>query len=70
MKQIIAAVARNPVVPNLLMITILVSGFFYFSSLRREAMPEIKTDIAKIQMVYPGASASEIEEAVVMKIEN
>jgi multidrug efflux pump subunit AcrB len=70
MKQIIAAVARNPVVPNLLMITILVSGFFYFSSLRREAMPEIKTDIVKIQMIYPGASASEIEEAVVMKIEN
>ncbi|ETR66934.1 MAG: hypothetical protein OMM_12162, partial [Candidatus Magnetoglobus multicellularis str. Araruama] len=70
MKQIISAVARNPVIPNLLMVTILISGFFYFSQLRREAMPEIKTDIVEIKMVYPGASATEIEEAIVIKMEN
>ncbi|KPA15337.1 multidrug transporter [Candidatus Magnetomorum sp. HK-1] len=70
MKAIIAAVARNPVLPNLLMLAILIFGFFNFLSLRRETMPEVTTDIVQIQMSYPGASATEIEEAIVAKIEN
>ena len=70
MKQLIATVARNPVLPNLLMAIILITGFFYYVQLRREAMPEIKKDIIEVKMVYPGASASEIEEAIVIKTEN
>ena len=70
MRKIIAAVARNPVLPNLLMITILVAGFFSYMQMRREAMPEMETGIVQVQLAYRGASASEIEESSVSKAEN
>ncbi|ETR74207.1 MAG: Acriflavin resistance protein, partial [Candidatus Magnetoglobus multicellularis str. Araruama] len=37
---------------------------------RRETMPEVTTDMVQIKMSYPGASAEEIEEAIIVKIEN
>jgi multidrug efflux pump subunit AcrB len=70
MKQIIAAVAKNPVLPNLLMLSILIFGFINFSQLRRETMPEMDLGTVQIKMIYPGASAEEIEEAIIVKIEN
>ncbi|ETR72153.1 MAG: hypothetical protein OMM_01936 [Candidatus Magnetoglobus multicellularis str. Araruama] len=70
MKQIIAAVAKNPVLPNLLMLSILIFGFINFTQLRRETMPEMEMGTVQVKMIYPGASAEEIEEAIIVKIEN
>ena len=70
MKRLIASAARHPVFPNLLMAGLLLAGSFGFVSLRREAMPDIATDVVEITVPYPGAAAPEVEEGIVVKVEN
>ena len=70
MKSLIQTFARHPVLPNLMMVIILLSGLWGFLGLRREANPEIKIDMVVISVQYPGASAIEVEEGIVVKIEN
>lgn len=70
MQALIAAAARHPVFANLLMMVLIITGLVGFLELRREIMPEINVDTVLITVEYPGASAGEIEEGVLNKIEN
>jgi len=70
MRALISACARHPVMPNLLMAFVLLGGSFCFLSLRRELAPEMSLDVIEVQVPYPSASAVEVEEGVVKKIEN
>jgi hydrophobic/amphiphilic exporter-1 (mainly G- bacteria), HAE1 family len=54
---------------NLLMALILILGISSFDSLKRETFPDIPPDEIQINMVYPGASAEDVEEALCRRIE-
>ena len=60
---------RNPVLINLIMLTILVVGVYSYISLPRELAPEIPFNWVFIITVYPGASPEEIEQFITKPIE-
>ena len=61
--------ARNGVAANLLMLFILIAGLFALGGLVQEVFPEISMDRVSVSVAYPGATPSEIEESIVLKIE-
>ena len=69
MTGIIAWFTDNHVAANLLMIFLLVSGLFAVQTIKIETFPEFTLDMISVSMEYPGASPSEVEEAVVRRIE-
>ncbi|MBS1262233.1 MAG: Multidrug resistance protein MdtB [Calditrichaeota bacterium] len=65
----IAYMASNHVAANMLMIVLLVGGLITTFSLKQEVFPEFDMDMVRVTVVYPGATPSEVEEAVVRPIE-
>lgn len=65
----IAWFIQNPVASNVLMIMVLVIGFFTMKGLRQEIVPSTKVDAVQVSVTYPGASPQEVEEAICMRIE-
>ena len=61
--------AKNGVAANLLMIFLLVAGFFSLSTIVQEVFPEFSLDTIQISVQYPGATPEEIEESIVQRIE-
>jgi multidrug efflux pump subunit AcrB len=68
-KGSIAWMAQNPVAANLLMLVLLVGGLLASLRVRQEVFPEFKLDIISIQIPYPGASPSEVEQGIVLAVE-
>ncbi len=66
----IAYLARHPTAANLLMITFLLLGVLGLNSLRRETFPEFTASKVTVTVAYPGASAQEVDESVVQRIED
>ncbi|MFC1815573.1 efflux RND transporter permease subunit [Thermodesulfobacteriota bacterium] len=60
---------EHPTAANLLMAVFFVMGIFSIASLRRETFPDYSADEVEISVVYPGASAEDIEEAICRRIE-
>ena len=69
MKGMIAWFAGNHVAANLLMIFLLLAGLITGLTMKVEVFPETDLDIIRIQTEYPGASPSEVEEAILRRIE-
>lgn len=69
MKGPIAYMARNHVAANMLMFVFLVGGIMTASRIKQEVFPEFDLDIITIQVAYPGATPSEVEDAVVRPVE-
>jgi len=69
MKSVIAWFAENHVAANLLMIFLLLAGTITGLTMKVEVFPETDLDIIRIQTEYPGASPSEVEEALLRRIE-
>lgn len=61
---------RNPVPANLLAATLVIGGVWAALSMRREFFPETAPESLRIQIPYPGATPSEIEESMVRKVED
>jgi len=61
---------KNPVLLNIVMVLILIAGFFSVSRLPREQFSEIPFYFVNIVVPYPGASAEDIEQSVTVKIES
>jgi len=59
----------NPILVNLLMLTILVGGTYCALTLVREMFPESRPDQVLITTVYPGATPVEVEKGISIKIE-
>ena len=55
---------------NLLMAVILIAGVASLGSLKRETFPDVPPDEIEIRIVYPGAAAEDVEEAVCRRIED
>jgi multidrug efflux pump subunit AcrB len=69
MKNAIAWFAENHVAANLLMLFMLVAGIVTALSIKMEIFPDTTLDRITISTTYSGASPSEVEEAVVRRIE-
>ncbi len=61
---------RNPVLINILMVTLLVLGIFSVVRLPKEQFSEVPFFWANIIGPYPGVSAEDVEETVTVPIEN
>ncbi len=61
---------RNPVLINILMVTLLVLGIFSVIRLPKEQFSEVPFFWANIVVPYPGVSAEDVEETVTVPIEN
>jgi len=61
--------ARNAVAANLLMAILLVGGIYTVFTIKKEIQPRIETNFISIQVPFLGATPSDAEEGVVIKIE-
>ncbi|WP_281615504.1 efflux RND transporter permease subunit [Flammeovirga sp. SubArs3] len=69
MKKLISYFIKFPVAVNLVMVLILVLGFMTTSNMTSTFMPNAPQRFIYVDVVYPGSSAEEIEEGVILKIE-
>ncbi len=65
----IAWMAGNPVTANLLMLFLLLGGFFWGSQIRQEIFPEFTLDLVQVRVVYPGATPEDVAEGIILPIE-
>lgn len=66
----IAFFARHPTAANLLMLVFLAAGLLGLSRLRRETFPDFRPTEVEVRIVYRGATAAEVEEAVCQRVED
>ena len=61
--------ASNPVAANLMMVVMLVAGLFSIPIIQQQMFPELETHMIVVSVPYLGASPSEVEEGVCVRIE-
>jgi len=66
---VIAWMAKNPVAANLLMIVLLVGGIGTALNIQKEVFPQFQLDIVTVNVGYPGAAPSEVEQGIILPIE-
>jgi len=69
MNTIVRWFVDNPIAANLLMLVILLGGIKSLPSLSKEVFPRINTSTIEISAIYPGASPSEVERQIVIRLE-
>lgn len=69
MALVIAWLAEDRIVANLLMVAILVSGMIAVKNTRQEIFPEISPDRVTVETHYRGSTPEEVEGAVCIPIE-
>ncbi|WP_044202423.1 efflux RND transporter permease subunit [Flammeovirga sp. OC4] len=69
MKKLISYFIKFPVAVNLVMALTLVLGFITASKITSTFMPNAPQRFIYVDVVYPGSSAEEVEEGVILKIE-
>ena len=60
----------HPTIANLLMLIFLALGLLTLPGLRRETLPDFAAQEVEVSVLYPGASAAEIENAICLRIED
>ena len=60
---------KHSVITNWVMILICIAGIFGLSNLQKRINPKFDIEEVEIEVPYPGASAIEVEEGIVVKIE-
>jgi len=60
---------KHSVLTNWIMIVICIAGVFGLFNLNKRVDPKLKVDRIEVDVPYPGASAIEVEEGIVIKIE-
>ncbi|MGF1777089.1 efflux RND transporter permease subunit [Vibrio nomapromontoriensis] len=68
-RGIIALFARNSVAANLLMGFILIMGTVSYFLIQRQMFPNFEINYIQVSASYPGVSAQEIEESILIKVE-
>lgn len=69
MKAAIAWFARNSVAANLLMLVIVVGGLLSLPRVKMEIFPAVEADLVIVTVPYLGASPSEVERGVCIRVE-
>lgn len=62
--------AQHPTIANLLMIFLLALGISGLGQLQRETFPRFAAEEVEARVMYPGASALEVEEAICQRLED
>ena len=70
MKKLIQFSIGNPVIVNLLVLLILISGAVSYVRLKRELFPDFSRRVVRIDTRYAGASPEEVEELITARIED
>ena len=60
---------ENGVAANLVMIILMIGGVFSITTIKRELFPEFSFDLINIQITYPGATPTEVEESLTIRVE-
>ncbi|NIB25897.1 efflux RND transporter permease subunit [Pseudoteredinibacter isoporae] len=66
----IAWMTHHRVAPNLLMLFLIIGGLFVSYTIQKEFLPSESAAIVNIDIEYPAATPSEIEQSVVVPLEN
>jgi len=66
---IIAWFTRNGVAANLLMIFIIVAGYFSYQTINKKMFPEFNANSIQVVVAHLGAAPEEVEQSVVLKVE-
>jgi len=61
---------HNPVAANLIMLFILIAGYFSLSNIRIEGFPKIPADTISIETSFVEAYATQIDKQITRKVEN
>ena len=61
--------ARHPTAANLLMVLFIILGLSALPALQRETFPDFTAVEVEARVVYPGATAGEVEEALCQRLE-
>ncbi len=69
MQKFIQYFIKHSVITNWIMLVICVAGIFALFNLNRRLDPKFEIEQVEIDLPYPGASAVEVEEGMVIKIE-
>jgi len=70
MNRIIAWFAENHVAANLLMTLTIIAGLLALPNIRKEIVPDVSLEMVVITIPYPGASPTEVERAVLTRVES
>ncbi len=60
----------HPTAANLLMLLALTIGIVTIGDIKRATFPDLPLDEIQVQVVYPGASAEEVEDAICQRVED
>jgi multidrug efflux pump subunit AcrB len=66
---IIAWFAHNSVAANLLMVFILVAGYFSYQGINKKMFPEFNANSIQVMVPHLGAAPEEVEQSVILKVE-
>ncbi|WP_341939509.1 efflux RND transporter permease subunit [Marinimicrobium sp. C2-29] len=69
MRALIKWFVANPIAANLLMLAMLVGGYSGSQLVKKETFPTYEGNVILINMAYPGAAPSEVEQQIVVRIE-
>ncbi len=68
-QDIIGRFAEHKVAANLLMLIMLIAGMYGLAKLNRQFFPNFATDFISVRVVWPGASAEDVEKSIVRPLE-
>jgi multidrug efflux pump subunit AcrB len=69
-KRLVFHLIHNPLLVNLIMGLILLFGVITMTRLNREMFPSVVLDQVQVSVVYPGASALEVEQGILLKLDD
>jgi multidrug efflux pump subunit AcrB len=69
LSKLIQYFIKHSIITNWVMIVICIAGIFALFSLERRINPKMEIDEIEVDIPYPGASAVEVEEGIIIKIE-
>ena len=69
MNGLIRWFAHNGIAANLLMIVIIALGIYTLPRLKQEVFPEFSSDVIRVSVTYLGATPSEVEASVCVRVE-
>ncbi len=60
---------QHPTAANLTMLVVIILGLISLPNLQRETFPRISNDKISIQVIYPGSTAEDVEDAICRRLE-
>ncbi|PSR04581.1 MAG: RND transporter, partial [Bacteroidetes bacterium SW_10_40_5] len=70
MRQLIGYFIQYPIVANILLVLVIIFGYFGLNNLNSTFFPESESDVISVNATYPGAAPEEVEKGIVLKIED